>query len=98
MDRLKIGLAAAIALTTLVGCGSKKDEVDVAAFKGGYGIDFYEKAASEFNAKHPGVPVHVWGNPRIWSNSAPDSPRAHRPISRFRVGTWATGPWFTAAS
>jgi N-acetylglucosamine transport system substrate-binding protein len=92
MDRLKIGLAAAIALTTLVGCGSKKDEVDVAAFKGGYGIDFYEKAASEFNAKHPGVPVHVWGNPRIWEQLRPRFATGSPPdlsLPGWDMGYWA---------
>jgi N-acetylglucosamine transport system substrate-binding protein len=67
----------------LFGCGSKDSEsagpttstggktvVEVAAFQGGYGIDFYEKAAQEYAAKH-GVEVKVWGNPRVWEQLRP---------------------------
>ena len=71
MHRLKIGALATLAILALSGCGSKKDEVEVAAFKGGYGIDFYENAAKEFSAKNPGPPVHVWGNPRVWDQLEP---------------------------
>ncbi|MBS1706572.1 MAG: extracellular solute-binding protein [Armatimonadetes bacterium] len=48
-----------------------KGNVEVAAFKGGYGIDFYEAAAKEFQTKHPGVTMNVWGNPRIWEQLRP---------------------------
>lgn len=49
-----------------VASGPVKGEIKVAAFKGGYGTDFYEKAAKEFEKAHPGVTVDVKGDPRIW--------------------------------
>jgi len=64
-------LALVAAACLAGGCGSKKDALEVAAFKGGYGIDFYEKAASEFASKNPGLNVEVWGNPRVWDQLAP---------------------------
>lgn len=75
----------AVAGIVLAGCGSSgtspsgsapvggkvEGAVEVAAFKGGYGIDFYEAAAKEFEAKNPGVTVKVSGNPRIWEQLRP---------------------------
>lgn len=48
-----------------------KGDLEVAAFKGGYGIDFYESAAKEFEAKNPGLKIKVWGNPRVWEQLRP---------------------------
>lgn len=48
-----------------------KGKVEVMAFKGGYGLDFYQQAAKEFAAKHPGVTVEVGGNPRVWESLRP---------------------------
>lgn len=45
--------------------------LDVAAFQGGYGIDFYEAAAKEFGAKHPDLKITLKGNPRIWEQLRP---------------------------
>lgn len=41
-------------------------DLDVAAFKGGYDIDFFEAAGKEFAEKNPGKVVKVWGSPRVW--------------------------------
>ncbi len=46
--------------------GPVKGEIEVVAFKGGYGIDFYEKAAQEFEKAHEGVKVKVSGDPKVW--------------------------------
>lgn len=43
----------------------------VAAFKGGYDIDFYAKAGKEFEAKNPGLKVEVTGDPRVWEKLRP---------------------------
>lgn len=51
--------------------GEIKGDVELAAFKGGYGIDFFEKVGKEFEAKHPGVKVKVEGDPRIWEKLRP---------------------------
>ena len=76
-----IGWLIAVAGLTLAGCsgdstaagsaeGDKK-VVEVQAFEGGYGIDFYEKAAQEWAAKNPGYEVKVGGDPRIWDKLQP---------------------------
>lgn len=46
-------------------------KVDVVAFKGGYGLDFYQAAAKEFAAKNPGLTIEVSGNPRVWESLRP---------------------------
>lgn len=77
---MSLNRLAAIALATLVlagvaGCtgksGSASREVEVAIFRGGYGLDFFEKAAREYEAAHPGVKIKVWGNPRVWEQLQP---------------------------
>lgn len=61
----KTGAAAGQAPEKLEG------ELEVAAFKGGYGIDFFEARAKEFEEMHPGLKVKVWGNPRVWEQLRP---------------------------
>ena len=51
--------------------GKVEGKLEVAAFKGGYGIDFYEACAKEFAAKHAGVEPNVWGDPRVWEKLRP---------------------------
>jgi len=46
-------------------------ELDVRAFQGGYGIDFFEQAAREYEAAHPGVTIKLQGDPRIWDQLRP---------------------------
>lgn len=50
----------------IAGTDKPTGNLEVAAFKGGYGIDFYEGAAKEFDQKNPGVTTKVWGDPRVW--------------------------------
>lgn len=45
--------------------------LEVAAFEGGYGIDFYQQCAKEFEAKNPGLKIKVWGDPRVWEKLRP---------------------------
>ncbi len=74
-----ITAAAALALA---GCGPSggggqgtnvgaTGELDVASFQGGYGIDFFQQAAKEYEAKHPGVTIKVTGGPRVWEQLRP---------------------------
>ncbi len=51
--------------------GPAKGTLEVAAFQGGYGIDFYEKAANDYEEANPGVKIDVAGNPRIWEQLRP---------------------------
>ncbi|MCC2671477.1 MAG: sugar transporter sugar-binding protein, partial [Armatimonadetes bacterium] len=46
-------------------------ELEVRAFQGGYGIDFYERAAKEYEGTHPGVKIDLKGDPRIWDQLRP---------------------------
>jgi N-acetylglucosamine transport system substrate-binding protein len=52
------------------GEGEVKGDVEVQAFKGGYGIDFYQQSAKEFDAKS-GTKTTVDGNPRVWEQLRP---------------------------
>jgi len=67
---LMMGLAA------IVGCGGGEktsqstESVEVQAFQGGYGLDFYQAAAAEFS-KESGTDVKVEGNPRVWEQLRP---------------------------
>jgi N-acetylglucosamine transport system substrate-binding protein len=68
----KIGFGVVAAAALMVGCGGPKaDKIEVVAFKGGYGIDFYEQAAKEFQEKNPGLNISVSGNARIWEELQP---------------------------
>lgn len=73
------GLAS---LAAVWGCGNgggaakgaepgEKTLIEVHAFKGGYGVDFYDKAAQEWAAKNPSYSVEVVGDPRIWEKLQP---------------------------
>lgn len=74
MRKLWFVLCALLVLALAAGCGSKKQagtsggkiELEVASFQGGYGLDFFEYAAREYEKLHPDVKIRVWGNPRIW--------------------------------
>jgi N-acetylglucosamine transport system substrate-binding protein len=65
-----------IVAIALAGCGSKqkssgKTEIEVAVFQGGFGLDFFERTAREYEKLHPKVKINVWGNPRIWEQLRP---------------------------
>jgi N-acetylglucosamine transport system substrate-binding protein len=51
--------------------GELSGNLEVAAFQGGYGIDFYQKTADEFGKLHPDLKIKVEGNPRIWEQLRP---------------------------
>ncbi|HTE18050.1 MAG TPA: extracellular solute-binding protein [Armatimonadota bacterium] len=74
----------ALLLPLLSGCVGPMREADVAAatrtrsgalevrvFQGGYGVDFYERAAREYEKSHPGVKIDLKGDPRIWEQLRP---------------------------
>ncbi len=58
-------LAGAALLAVLPAFGAPPVVLDVPVFEGGYGIGFYVETARMFEAAHPGVGVHVYGDPRI---------------------------------
>src|SRR5579862_6366210 len=65
----KIGLGVALGAAILGGCAKTgeddKNTLTVLAFKGGYDVDFYQKAGEEFQAKNPPWKVKVEGSPDI---------------------------------
>ncbi|MFZ4506995.1 MAG: extracellular solute-binding protein [Fimbriimonas sp.] len=77
--------------TRTSGNTNKGPVVDVVAFKGGYDIDFYAKAAQELQDKTGTAQFKVSGNPRVWEQLRP----------RFIAGTppdlafpgWDMGYW-----
>ncbi|MGV3719498.1 MAG: extracellular solute-binding protein [Actinomycetota bacterium] len=49
----------------------RSGHLEVRAFQGGYGVDFYERAAKEYVQSHPGVTIDLKGDPRIWDQLRP---------------------------
>jgi len=83
---MKRALIAVVILSVAMagGCGKKesaggkagknaqgKIEIEVASFQGGFGLDFFEYAAREYEKTHPDVSIRVWGEPRIWEKLRP---------------------------
>lgn len=77
MKKVPAILVLLLALVLIAGCGNKqssggkhsskgKIEIEVAAFQGGFGLDFFQYAAREYEKTHPNVSIKVWGDPRIW--------------------------------
>lgn len=67
--KLVQALALLAALGLWAGAASAqapKRTVEVLVFKGGYGSDFFEDAAKQFEAAHPDIQVTVQGDPRAW--------------------------------
>ncbi len=63
-----------LALVLVAGCGgpapsnggqAQSGTLNVMVFEGGYGKDFYVKAAAEYDKEHPGLKTTVTGDPRI---------------------------------
>ncbi len=65
----KSGESAATA--GVAGTDKPTGSLSVYAFKGGYGIDFYQQAAKEFDAKNSGLTTTVQGDPRVWEELQP---------------------------
>jgi N-acetylglucosamine transport system substrate-binding protein len=67
----KAGNGAAAGNDAGIAVGPAKGTVEVQAFQGGYGIDFYQKAAQDYQKLNPNVKVTVAGNPRVWEQLRP---------------------------
>ena len=46
-------------------------EIEVASFQGGFGIDFFERSAREYERLHPDVKIRLWGHPHAWEQLMP---------------------------
>lgn len=76
-------LAAAVLAGLVFGCGRAPQEevLEVAVFQGGYGIDFFERKARQFEQEHPDIltppgaekplKIKLWGSPRVWEQLRP---------------------------
>lgn len=53
------------------GSGTLTGSLEVQVFKGGYGLDFWQQAGKEFQAKNPGLQVTVDGSPDVASMLQP---------------------------
>src|SRR5688500_8914556 len=58
-------------------------KLEVRAFQGGYGSDFYQQAAKEYQARHPGVTIDVKADPRIWEQLRPQFIAGEPPALAF---------------
>ena len=56
---------------------SKTINLEIAAFQGGYGVDFFEECIAEYKKLHPNIRIEFRGNPRMWEQLLP----------RFAAGT-----------
>ncbi|MDX2064740.1 MAG: extracellular solute-binding protein [Fimbriimonadaceae bacterium] len=57
--------------------------LEVQAFQGGYGIDFYQASAKEFAALHPDLKIEVSGSPRVWESLTPRFANGNPPDLTF---------------
>ena len=73
------------------GEGKLEGKLEVVAFEGGYGTDFYATAAKEFQEKNPGLTVTVEGDPRIWDKIRPRMVSGDTPDIMFPG--WGMDQW-----
>jgi N-acetylglucosamine transport system substrate-binding protein len=77
MNKTLLLVLVPMVLLCAAGCGKKESakggqiQLEVAAFEGGFGLDFFEYAAREYEKTHPNVKIKVWGNPRVWEQLRP---------------------------
>ena len=100
MRRTIFSLLAAFLAVVVFGCAKapEQDVLEIAVFQGGYGIDFFEQKAREFEQKHADkltpegadkpLKIKMWGSPRVWEQLRPrfvsgDVPDLTWPGSRF---------------
>jgi N-acetylglucosamine transport system substrate-binding protein len=50
---------------------SQPVEIEVAVFQGGFGLDFFEQCAREYEQLHPNVKIRLWGHPHVWEQLMP---------------------------
>lgn len=82
---------AVAALEAPTGEGKLEGKLDVAAFAGGYGVDFYANAAKEFQDKNPGLTITVDGDPKIWEKIRPRMVSGDTPDLMFPG--WGMDQW-----
>jgi N-acetylglucosamine transport system substrate-binding protein len=69
--------------TTPAAGGKLTGALEVQAFQGGYGIDFYQASAKEFEKQHPDLKITVEGGPRVWESLTPRFANGNPPDLTF---------------
>jgi N-acetylglucosamine transport system substrate-binding protein len=69
-------------------------KLEVEAFDGGYGIDFYQESAREFAELHPDLEIKVDGHPRVWERLRPRFVAGNPPDLTFPG--WGMDHWALA--
>ncbi len=87
--------AAGPSVTGSVKAGEAKGDVEVQAFNGGFGIDFYQEAAAEWSKNNPGTKVKVDGTPRVWETLGPRLAAGDAPDLMFPG--WGMDHWERAS-
>jgi len=61
-----LAMAGCDAVSRVPGAGDTETVLEVAIFKGGYGIEWHTKVADQFNRDHAdqGIRIELWGDPR----------------------------------
>lgn len=73
------------------GEGKVEGKLEIVAFEGGYGVDFFRTCAEEYAAKNPGLTATVDGDPRIWDKVRPRMTSGDHPD--FMFPGWGMDHW-----
>jgi N-acetylglucosamine transport system substrate-binding protein len=72
ISRVALRALSAALLCCVCACASAEDiNLEIACFRGGYGLDHFEQLAREYEKQHPNVKINLWGSPRIWDQLVP---------------------------
>src|SRR6187401_1951298 len=90
----KLVLISALALL-LSGCTLRSPEregvvtLEVAVFEGGYGIEWHKSVARQYEKIHPGIRIHLWGDPRVDEKLKPRVLRRNPPdLASCNLPVW----------
>lgn len=83
------------ALLSLNGCALRREPagketvLEVAIFEGGYGIEWHRSVAREYERRHPGIKIDLWGDPRVDEKLKPRILRGNPPdLASCRLPEW----------
>jgi N-acetylglucosamine transport system substrate-binding protein len=70
--------------------GGTEKTAEVVVFEGGYGINWHQAMAAQYNAEHPGSVIDLWGDPRVVEKVKPRILRGNPPdlllVSQLPIG------------
>lgn len=63
--------------------------LEVAVFEGGFGIEWHKRVARRYEALHPNIRVHLWGDPRVDEKLKPRILRRNPPdLASANLPVW----------